>query len=111
MSKSKRHLALAVRGRGPGRPYSVTAPGREIVEKMLANSPALRAMTPQKLGRFLAQWLARFTTGQHRGWRFPPLADLRSNWEAKHGSREWPEGVDEWPVEVLLEEVRRDLPF
>lgn len=34
---SKRKVALIIRGRGKGRPISVTAEGREIVERMLAN--------------------------------------------------------------------------
>jgi hypothetical protein len=49
MSKSKRHLALVTRGRGPGRPYGVTAEGREIAEKMLANGCS-RATTAAALG-------------------------------------------------------------
>jgi hypothetical protein len=34
---TKRNVALIVRGRGKGRPISVTAEGRDIVERMLAN--------------------------------------------------------------------------
>ncbi|MDH3667017.1 MAG: hypothetical protein OEN23_08825 [Paracoccaceae bacterium] len=47
MSKSKR--TLTTRGRGTGRPYSVTAPGREVVEKMLANGCS-RATVAATLG-------------------------------------------------------------
>jgi len=45
----KRTFALVTRGRGPGRPYSVTAPGREMVEKMLANGCS-RATVAATLG-------------------------------------------------------------
>jgi hypothetical protein len=85
-----------------------------LFEDMQGYSLALRAMTPQKLGRFLGKWLKRYqaAAGQ-RGWRFPPLADLRAKWEAKHGPRDWTEGVDEWPREAFLDdpEVQNAIPF
>ncbi len=45
----RRNLPLVTRGRGPGRPYAVTAEGREIAEKMLANGCS-RATTAAALG-------------------------------------------------------------
>ncbi len=45
----KRTVALVTRGRGPGRPYSVTGPGREIAERMLANGCS-RATVAATLG-------------------------------------------------------------
>lgn len=46
---SKRTLALVTRGRGPGRPYSVTGSGRDVTEKMLANGCS-RATVAATLG-------------------------------------------------------------
>ena len=98
---------------GPYCRPSKWALGKEggVIEDMRRSSRALGQLTDQKLGRFLRQWLTRYTNGSTRGWRFPPLEDLRTKWERKHGPREWPEGVNEWPVEVFAEEVRRDPPF
>lgn len=84
-----------------------------LMDDMRRSGRFLSDRSDQALGRFLGKWLDRYTTGTARGWRFPALADLRAKWEAKHGPREWPEGVVEWPVESFdrVEGAARDLPF
>jgi len=82
-----------------------------LLDDMRRSGRGLADRSDQALGRFLGRWIDRYTTGSARGWRFPPLSEMRARWEAKHGPREWPEGVEEWPVEAFAEEVARDLPF
>lgn len=81
---------------------TVAGAGVEIIwEWLKEHYPEMRFTSPEALGRELAGWGAvhwrRHREGI-RGRRFPPLAALREQFEAKHGPQEWPEGVTEWEL-------------
>lgn len=72
---------------------------------MRRSSPRLRDMSDQKLSAALKDWgCARYTSGRVRGWKFPPLSEMRAAWNKRFGPREWSEPTD-W------EEVYDEGPF
>lgn len=89
-----------------------------LYQTMRASSPRLRPASDRRLGLFLRDWLDNYKSGYggQRGWRFPPLGDLRRKWEEKHGRREWPT-PDAWAHETDFPDpeqraqVQRDIPF
>lgn len=89
-----------------------------LYQTMRASSPRLRPASDRRLAMFLRDWLDNYKSGYggQRGWRFPPLSDLRRRWEEKHGRREWPI-PDAWAHEADFPDpeqraqVQRDIPF
>lgn len=67
-------------------------------EHATATVPKLRDESAPTLGTFLDSWgITSPERGGRRSRKFPPLAELRAAWCAKHGPREWPGGYGaEW---------------
>lgn len=72
-------------------------------------SPRLRNTSDRALGTALKKWGCRnaVASGGTRGWQFPPLSEMRGEWERRYGRRDWGT-VDAWAQE---EEVADAMPF
>lgn len=100
---------------GPSMPRRVAAvlsgdQGREpgLYTLMRKSSPGLRDQSDQRLARVLKSWgCENAHSGQARGWQFPPLPEMRADWERRYGPRDWPP-MDGWANEP---EVCDDMPF
>lgn len=92
-------LGLLEDGVLPGRAAKGCAYSAELAIDARDSVPALRNHSMKRLGRALKvigceAWLD--PKSRQRGWQFPPLADVRATWDAKHGQRTWDETVTSW---------------
>jgi Bifunctional DNA primase/polymerase, N-terminal/Family of unknown function (DUF5906)/Primase C terminal 2 (PriCT-2) len=63
---------------------------RLLVDDAKLRVPRLRDLSDQGLADFLKEWgCTRYRDSQARGWKFPPLAQLRTEWARQYGGWEW----------------------
>jgi hypothetical protein len=80
-----------------------------LYSSMRRSSPRLRDISDQRLARALKEWgCERYSNGDARGWTFPPLAEMRGEWERRYGDRQWP-GASAWALLSTAEDD--DVPF
>ena len=68
------------------------------------NIPGLKHLSSRALvGRLCKEWnCTRWHAGSQRGIAFPPLADLRAAFDAKHGKQEWDfADLKDWSVDPI----------
>jgi hypothetical protein len=80
----------------PRRRYSNDQGGElGLYTAMRRASPRLRDHSDQRLSKVLKHWgCTPWSNGNARGWTFPPLADMRAEWDRRHQPREWSELAD-----------------
>jgi hypothetical protein len=67
---------------------------------MRSASPKLRELSDQKLATILKRWgCSRVTNGSARGWGFPELPTLRTEWERRYGARQWDQ-IPKWDADI-----------
>jgi hypothetical protein len=63
---------------------------RALVEDAKRRVPRLRDLSDQSLADFLKEWgCTRYRDSQVRGWKFPPLGELRAEWARRYGGWGW----------------------
>lgn len=90
--------AAELPGRSPPNPRRATC--NDLYEAARKASPKLRDTSDNALARHLTdKWnlpKKDVRVGGHRAREFPPLQEMRRQFEAKYGQREWASDADEW---------------
>ena len=77
---------------------------RELYRDMQDRVPELRFVAQNQVGTYFGQahfkQLGRkpWRTCEGNGWEFPPLVDLRREWEQRQGAWEWPNDLSGHPI-------------
>jgi hypothetical protein len=96
-------VELLQEGKLPGFSFSGGKRGfpttRDLVSDAGERVPRLRGeLSDQRLATYLQEWgCIHNRNSQERGWKFPPLLQLRAEWARRYGGWEWDNpGLSDW---------------